>query len=176
MTLLGPLCQGVGFNRVGECCDWQHWNEVLPEWLGIERPSRSRCRTVAVVASTLAAAEPLLELAESVGATAVWCRQPSRQGVRNVDAVWWDDSAAQPASEHDWRDRIEAFAGSGHRAQKGPPVQHAWVANSPTLQQARQARAAGVEFLVSKPHRIDSLLGMLDQPVASDKFLQVRAG
>ena len=169
ITLLGPLCQGFGFSRSGDGCDWQRWHEVLPEWLGVEPRAQIRCRTVAVVASTLTAAEPLLELAESAGATAVWCRHPSRQSVRNFDAVWWDDTAADPVSEREWRDRLEAFDGPGRQ------VQHAWIANSPCLNEVRDAQAAGIESVVSKPHRIDPLLGMLDQRAPTGRAVHLRA-
>lgn len=169
MTLLGPLCQGFGFSRNRDACDWQRWHDVMPEWLDVERPTTARCRNVAVVAANLTAAEPLLELADSVGASAVWCRHPSRQSVRNFDAVWWDDSAAAPASQSGWHDRIEAFARPDRR------VRHAWIANSPCLQDARDAQAAGIELLVSKPHRIDPLLGMLDQSASVGRTNRLRA-
>ncbi len=169
ITLLGPLCQGIGFTGGNECCDWYHWNAVLPEWLGIERPVKTRCQTVAVIASTFNAAEPLLELVESVGATAFWCPQPSGQRIRNVDAVWWDDSVAKPVSEALWQHRIEAFSGLDR------PVQHAWIVNSPRMQDAQEARAAGVQWLVSKPYRIDSLVGMLNQRRIGDRLIQRQA-
>ncbi len=165
ITIRGPLCQGrrqvAGHGIVGDSCDWHQWQQVLPAWLGIEVAVPNRCRTVAVIAATLAAAEPLLDLAESSGATAVWCRHASGHEVRNVDAVWWDDSLATAVTADLWSARMRAFA------RPGKPVQHAWIANAPTIWDAQQARAAGIEWLVSKPHRIEALAAMLQQPTAA---------
>ncbi len=169
IALLGPLCQGLGSPFGIQCCDWSRWQEVLPGWLGIDHQPSPRCRSVAVIASTLSSAEPLLELAESAGATAVWCRHPQSKGVRNVDAVWWDDSIATPACQATWHSRLTSFSGFDRG------VQHAWIANSPTPHAAREAQAAGVQWLVAKPHRIDALLGMLERPAEIRPLIQRRA-
>jgi Tfp pilus assembly protein PilV len=168
-NLRGPLCQGMGHSSDAAGCDWQRWEQELPAWFGFKTSESPRCRTVAVVAATLSTAEPLLDLAQSCGATAVWCRNASAHRLRNMDAVWWDDSVATPASQQVWMSRMDSFA----RADK--PVQHAWIASSPTLLDAQQARSAGIGWLVSKPHRIDSLVRMLDQVEVTRPTLRARA-
>jgi len=169
ITLLGPLCQGVRSSVAIESHDWQHWNEVLPCWFGLERPSPPRCQSVAVVASTLSSAEPLLELAESAGATAVWCRHPSGQSVRNFDAVWWDDSIADPVSRQAWQQRIDSFARFDRR------VQHAWITHSTRMEDHREATTGGIDLLANKPHGIYNLLMMLEQSPAVGPTIHSRA-
>jgi hypothetical protein len=168
LTLRGPLCQGIRDTchdildrHTATVCDWQGWDQVLPAWLGITTTQVKCCRTVAVVAATLAMAEPLMDLAAACGAMAVWCRDPVGNQVRNVDAVWWDDSVAHPTSTPQWQARIHQFR-EGVR-----PIQHAWISSAPTISQAQQARAAGVDWLVCKPHRIDALAAMLNQNALS---------
>ncbi len=169
IAIHGPLCHGIRQGNSGDSCEWHQWQQVLPAWFGITEIASKRCRTVAVIAATLASAEPLMELAESSGATPVWCRHPSRHQVRNVDAVWWDDSVATPVSMDGWKSRISAFS----RPDK--PVQHAWIANSPTLWDAQQAQAAGIGWLVSKPHRIEPLLRMLEESANIRPMRQTQA-
>jgi hypothetical protein len=163
LNLMGTLCEGMPVTEDGtrgvDRLYWHRWNQVLPQWLspcGV-RPEQSHgCSTsVAVLASTFACGEPLLDLAESSGATAVWCRSPESLRIRNVDAVWWDDSLAPPTSYQGWRNRISAFSAGG------PRTQHAWIANSPRHDQQRHATRGGVDVVISKPHRIEGLLSML---------------
>lgn len=165
LNLQGTLCEGMRepadavFD--GNRHYWHRWNQVLPDWLsrcGVAHDSLTRlnCRSVAVLTSSFGAGEPLMELAESAGATAVWCRRPDAHRVRNVDAVWWDDTVASPTSSDRWRERIAAFGGSGTRT-----AHHAWIVNAPRLEAQRQAIDGGIDLVVSKPHRIDCLLATL---------------
>lgn len=167
LNLQGTLCEGMrqlpeptfGPNQHY----WHRWNQVLPEWLGScgvasdnSQPlSRVGVRSVAVLTSTFAAGESLMDLAESAGATAVWCRRPDTHRVRNVDTVWWDDSVAGPTSSHGWRERIAAFGGENE------PRQHAWIVNAPRLEEQREATRGGIDVVVSKPHHINCLVAML---------------
>lgn len=163
LNLMGTLCEGMcisedhtpGANRLY----WHRWNQVLPQWLApcgvAQAQPTKRSSSVAVLAATFAGGEPLLDLAESAGATAVWCQGPDTLRVRNVDAVWWDDSLASPTSSRRWCERIAAFGASGRRSQ------HAWIANSPRYDQQRQATQGGIDIVISKPHRIEGLLHML---------------
>jgi hypothetical protein len=167
LNLQGTLCEGMrgltepvfGPNRHY----WHRWNQILPEWLGScgvasdcsQQLSQLGCRSVAVLTSTFVAGESLMDLAESAGATAVWCRRPDTHRVRNVDAVWWDDSVAGPTSSLGWRERIAAFASEGRSPQ------HAWIVNAPRLDEKREATRGGIDVVVSKPHRINCLVEML---------------
>ena len=167
ISLLGTLCEGM---RLADDCPvardesrlyWHRWNQILPQWLGgcsgEEDPAADHRGSVAVLASTFREGEPLLELAQSAGSTAVWCRGADAWRVRNVDLVWWDDSVAPPTSSRHWRRRLEAF-GDGQRQ-----TRHAWIANSPRYHQQRQAIDGGIELIVSKPNRVGCLLAMLTQ-------------
>lgn len=170
LNLQGTLCEGM--HRLPEPAFgpnrhyWHRWNQVLPEWLGScgvanhdSQPlSQIGVRSVAVLTSTFAAGEALMDLAESAGATAVWCRQPETHRVRNVDTVWWDDSVAGPASRQVWRERIAAFGSASE------PRQHAWIVNAPRLEEQREAIRGGIDVVVSKPHRINCLADMLASP------------
>ncbi len=167
LNLQGTLCEGMrgltdptfGPNRHY----WHRWNQILPEWLGScgvasecsQQLSQLGCRSVAVLTSTFAAGESLMDLAESAGATAVWCRSPDKRRVRNVDAVWWDDSVVGPTSSLGWRERIAAFGSQGRTPQ------HAWIVNAPRLEEQLQATRGGIDLVVSKPHRINCLVAML---------------
>lgn len=165
LHLLGTLCEGMR-TPAGSVLEanrhyWHRWNQVLPQWLEVrsaspESAKQKRC--VAVVTSSYAAGESLMDLAESAGATAVWCRGADTHRVRNVDVVWWDDSVAGPVSSSQWRERIATFANAGHRPK------HAWIVHSPRFEQRREAINGGVDVVVSKPHLIDCLLDMLEKP------------
>jgi hypothetical protein len=166
MSLVGTLCEGMGApsgssHRLKRHA-WHRWNQLLPSWLGVTgeatesvKPARS---SVAVVTATYAAAEALMDLAESAGATAIWCRGADTHRVRNVDVVWWDDSVAKPTSSRQWRERIAAFASAGRN------LQHAWIVQTPRLDERREAINGGIDVVVSKPHLIDCLLETLQTP------------
>ena len=165
VQLLGPLCAGAAPSRLEPFGTrrfyWHQANQVLPGWFrgGLESrpeepaPAVGLARSVAVIASNDATAEPLLDLAASAGATALWCRRADRFRIRNVDLFWWDDSAAPPASADVWRERLGSVATGAPAAPR-----HAWLAGGPTAAQCRDALAAGVEAVITKPAQIHRLL------------------
>ncbi len=167
--LLGPLggpLAGPGSSRAIRPDDpprvpWHRANQILPEWLeacGAPKPADfGAARSVAVVAATPAAAEPLIDLAASVGVVAVWCRRGDTVRLRNVDVVWWDDSATGDMPRDEWAARVARFRRRGSRF--GP--RHAWLVTAPHIEQCRAAYDAGVELVVTKPARIEPLLRML---------------
>jgi hypothetical protein len=169
LNLLGPLCEGMRTPVVSALSSkrhaWHRWNQVLPQWLGVSgdgrEPHKTVRRSVAVVTSTYAAGESLMDLAESAGATAVWCRTAETHRIRNVDVVWWDDSVAGPTSSCQWRERIATFASVSRNPQ------HAWIVNSPSFDQRREAINGGIDVVVSKPHLLDCLLETLQTKDAS---------
>jgi len=169
ITLLGPLCQGINQELEFTVCDWYEWRDELPRWLGASLQKRTGCRSVVVVASTLMIAEPLIDLAESTGATAIWTRHPGSQSIRNVDAVWWDDSVAPPVTADQWRRRTGLF--SRHDGQ----VQHAWITHSTRMEDHREATTGGIDLLANKPHGIYNLLKMLQQSPAVGPIVHSRA-
>ncbi len=166
LSMLGSLCEGLATAALPNMARadqvfWHGWNQVLPKWLrlcgAVETAVRNEpFRSVAVVASTMATGEPLLDLAESAGVTAVWCQTTNPFHVRNVDVVWWDDSVAGPASAPTWRTRISSFE-TDHRSPR-----HAWIANAPRYHQCDEAKQGGIDVVISKPHRIECLLEMFD--------------
>ena len=157
LTLLGPLCRGI---RLGDhrfnCHDSERWTHVLPRMLGVgSKASSQPSRSVAVVAGTRVAAEPLIEVAASTGAATVWCRTITNRQVRNIDAVWWDDSVATPGRSTTWRSRIERFGYPGRS------VQHTWVTNPQPVDHWKSAEAGGVSLIVYKPYLVDQLVNSL---------------
>ena len=158
LQLRGPLCEGDRHDHAwaGERCGWQEWNQVLPGWLRgpmvTEVNDGDRTTTsVAVVAATLASADPLMDVIVGEGATAIWCPRPDAMRVRGVHAVWWDDSIAGPATACEWQQRL---AGSGAAPDR---CQHVWLVNGPRRAACTSARQGGVSLVLGKPFRIACL-------------------
>lgn len=156
LHLLGALVHGHGRTPHHTVVDWYQWDQVLPAWLGVAPQRRPKCRTIVVVAASLALAEPLLELAESYGATAVWSRHAGDHAVRNVDAVWWDDSVATPVAAQQWRLRAQLFA------RRGRPVGHAWITHSKRFDDHQNALLGGIGVIATKPFGTSRLVEMLE--------------
>jgi len=143
---------------------WYRWNQVLPTWISnglsnpdpMSRPIGLPHCSVAIMAGTFAAADPLMEIATSAGAAAVWCRGNSGLTARNVTVVWWDDSVAKEAPAQIWRARIAAVA---QHARVRP--HQIWLTRAPRVHDYRQARGAGVDMILSKPYQIDVLTSTL---------------
>jgi hypothetical protein len=170
VELIGPLCAGqtplptAGIARI----DWHRWNQSIPGLLFSCGVTESNCLaqadSVAVVAATMSDADPLMDLAAGLGAATVWCRRPGAMLARNFGAVWWDDSVATPASETEWRRRIESV---NRNAVVGVEQTNVWMTNHPQANQIAAAERAGVDVVLSKPLKIDSLLatiGVHDRP------------
>jgi hypothetical protein len=162
LQLRGPLCEGDRHDRVwaGQRCGWHEWNQVLPGWL--REPAASvpydgdRISTsVAVVAASLAAADPLLDLIAGEGATAIWCPRPDAIRVRGVHAVWWDDSIAGPATASEWQRRLASSGANPDRCK------HVWLVNGPRREACLGARQGGVSLVLGKPFRIACLADAL---------------
>ena len=185
LELMGPLC-GDGIAKVAPGqpvhIHWHQANQVLPGWLqaadgvwdgpwagvglgdgrsdrDVSRPTGGDpvARSVAVVAAVAANAEPLMDLAASVGKVVVWCRQPDSFRLRNVDVVWWDDSATGRMGCDEWHRRMLAM----RSAHGSGPQRHAWLVTAPHIEYCRTAYDAGVELILTKPARIEPLLRML---------------
>jgi hypothetical protein len=159
LTLQGSLCEGMrtsATSQIGSTISWHRWNQILPSWLEscVNIWQSRECRSVAVVAQNLDCGEALLALAESAGVTALWCPVGSAHRFRNIDTVWWDDSVAKPVCSNTWKLRLAAFGSA----------RHSWIVNAPRHSQQQQARQGGVEFIFSKPHRIDCLLDSIAAP------------
>ncbi len=165
MCLMGACCEGMYAKILdpvfgkAERVYCHQWAQVLPEWLrccgAIVPTTEMNSRSVAVVSATPAIGSALMDLAESAGAVTLWCRDVCRWQMRQVDAVWWDDSAAGAATAGQWKDRLARCATTDR-----VPV-HAWIANSPRCSQVKAAAEGGVSLTLSKPHRIEPLLSLL---------------
>lgn len=185
LELMGPLCgDGVAKVAPGQPVHihWHQANQILPGWLqaadaawdgpwarcgpGDGRSERgdsrreggdSVARSVAVVAAVAANAEPLMDVAAAAGKVAVWCRHPDSFRLRNVDVVWWDDSATGRMGGDEWHRRMLAM----RSAKMSDPQRHAWLVTAPNIEHCRTAYDAGVELILTKPARIEPLLAML---------------
>ncbi len=187
LQLSGPLRSGCSHRMQGAPdavgCSWHQWNQVLPRWLAVDRPTLraesvprtefttptepSTPASVVVVSQSVAAADPLMDWVVSLGATAIWSRGSDPFRVRNFDAVWWDDSAAPPATSVVWRQRIEACGSPSTHCR------HAWFVNAPQFQCCQQAKLGGVDRILGKPFDIRCLAELLrpKETVIADREL-----
>jgi hypothetical protein len=163
MQLIGPLCAGDRHDKLAlPQVYWHQWTPVFQQLLrpcGLDAPTAptARVKSVAIVADIAASADPLMDLAASYSAAAVWCRRPESFQARNFDVVWWDDSIAKPTNEVLWRQRMDTI---GRRCNTSP--RHVWLTNMPDSESVQTAQRAGVDVVLSKPSRIESLLATLD--------------
>ena len=165
LCLMGACCEGMYAKALDpvfsktERVYCHQWTQVLPEWLrccgAMVATGDTISRSVAVVSATPAIGSALMDLAESAGAVTLWCRDVCRWQMRQVDAVWWDDSAAGAATATQWKERLEKCA----TTDRGPV--HAWIANAPRCSQVKAAMEGGISLTLSKPHRIEPLLSLL---------------
>lgn len=166
LCLMGACCEGMYakvldpvFTRV-ERVYCHQWDQFLPDWLrccgAMVSSHEATSRSVAVVSATPAIGSALMDLAESAGAVTLWCRDVCSWQMRQVDAVWWDDSAAVAVSAAQWKERLKKFS-----TMDRSPV-HAWIANAPRFGQVKAAMDGGVSLTLSKPHRIGPLLSLLE--------------
>lgn len=170
IQLLGSLCAGERPREVepfGEkTIYWHQWNQYLPDWLSecgiVSNVTPQSTYSVAVVASSLASAQPLMDLAASAGAATIWCKRANRELVRNVDAVWWDESAARPTTSGNWRDRIAEMALADGVSNRLRRCRHVWLASWPRRDQIRAAIDGGVELVISKPFEVSLLYRTLE--------------
>ncbi|KAA5545519.1 hypothetical protein FYK55_07705 [Roseiconus nitratireducens] len=155
--LMGPLCAGqrphpsevLGTPGIY----WHEWETFLPSLLvrcGLIPRMRRAARGVLIVASRRANASALLAIAGSGTVPAMSCRPEQIRTVRNVQQVWWDDSAT---SRGGWEDRLR---GSGHG-----DAEHVWIVGGVTPEQRAQALNAGVHQVIAKPGDFSPLLGRL---------------
>ncbi len=162
VQLIGPLCAGDRQNTLQiPRVYWHQWHDTVRDLLTpcgrIQPPQQvDQVKSVAVVTETYSSAEPLMDLATSASAAAVWCRRADAVRVRNFDVVWWDDSIAKPANEVEWRERLAVM----RRHSRSSPS-HVWLATAPHRDAVRSARAAGVDAVINKPFRVESLLATL---------------
>jgi hypothetical protein len=162
IDLLGPLCEGVRASSHSNSTRvaWHRWDQIVPHWF--MNPSREGApapqvvSSVAVIAASFATAQTYLDLAASTGVAAVWCQSPDAMRVRNVDAVWWDDSVAQATDAQVWRERLRQF----DSATKS--ICHVWITHTAWLDQQRLAMQGGIDTVITKPYRIDALVGTLN--------------
>lgn len=182
IDLLGPLCEGLRASSIEATTRvaWHRWDQVIPGWLGSDpgaepdslAASRSLhgAKSLAVLTSSYAAAQTYLDLAASAGVAAVWCNAGNTNRVRNLEAVWWDESVAPPSSAEQWRERVTQFGGTQFAGTQLGGTQlggtqclprHAWITHSTRLDHREAAREGGVAIVISKLCRIDSLLSML---------------
>ena len=182
LCLMGSCCEGM-YAKVldpvfskSERLYCHQWGQVLPAWLrccGAVVPVSDRtCRSVAVVSATPANGSALMDLAESAGAVAFWCRDVCGWQMRRIDAVWWDDSVAVPATADQWSQRVKPFLRTD-----GAPL-HAWIANAPRCSEVKAASEGGVALTLSKPYQVQTLLSLLGnsrsgQPTESSASLRV---
>lgn len=167
IELLGPLCLGEAAKWTTQPdvrrVYWDQFESLLPKWLGQTRsgsslPVADRSGvSVAIIASSMANAEPLMDIASTTGATVVWCRQADSYRLRNVSVVWWDDSVTTDVSAAGWQHRVAQMAIRSGVANQ----QHAWIVGMPNLEQCRIAKDAGVDVIVSKPGNTARLRAML---------------
>ena len=163
VELLGSLCSGdrrrhsnINSSAKGvQSFYWYESNQILatlfPANFGEQKESVEGIESVVVVASSYHAALPLLKLAGAEGAVVTWSRKATCLA-KNFSVVWWDDSFATCASVLNWKRRLKSLC-----AESVVQPRHVWIANLPQAQDIKNAKLAGVEFVISKPYQIDAL-------------------
>jgi hypothetical protein len=148
-----------------EICPWWQWNQRFPHWLGPSTATSAEpIQSVAVVTTDACVADSLLQMAVEQGVTAVWCPRPEPVRVRGVDAVWWDDSVASPASGSRWRQRIESCGPEARSAR------HFWLTSSRSLADWQQARRGGIRAIFGKPFESAALIATLGRDDSNPHF------
>ncbi|TWU02654.1 hypothetical protein [Stieleria varia] len=171
--MMGTLCAGqrpsVSESFDGQTFYWHAWNQILPFQLqrcGVSAKSASgrTPHSLAIVSESHAAADALMEVVADSGASVVWYRNEHQNTGRNFDAVWWDDSAASSATGAMWNLRMSAM--------RSPKAHHAWITSAPTAKSIQDARRGGIDWVLSKPMRIESLRALLGLSVSSGQKSQ----
>lgn len=182
LALEGPLCSGATRRVLSqspsehmprEFCYLHQWRQHLPGWLTgrshspntttLSLPSNtSSLPTLAIIAASHNEADTLLDLADSCGCSAVWFRSPHASRMRNVDVVWWDDSAAPETTSELWQQRLSP---STSRPFRNSSV-HVWLTHSTCWSTIDQAYAGGVASVLTKPFQIHALLETLSLAAA----------
>ena len=158
LQLLGPLCYG----NLNSCCHelietletiyWHEWNQVWQSPSGIGSTTVSP-KSVIVVADSFFNAKPLMDLAATTDAPVTWTKNPGSHHTQNFTVAWWDDSIARASSRGIWRTRIAAL----------DSIQHVWITKPTRPLDVDAAIDAGIHTVVTKPFRIDALLGTIAQ-------------
>jgi hypothetical protein len=156
--LRGPLCRGIRLAGDdffgGRRCDWVEGAGVLRSLLGQRPQPTSDRKMIAVMASHYAAAQPLLDIAESANCSAVWCRCEGLFALRGATHAWWDDSLAMPTDTQGWRQRMAAMGATP----TNHSIDHTWLTNRVHWMQVQQAQQAGIGTVLTKPFSLDLLL------------------
>ena len=180
VQLLGSMCQGERPRQHepfgSQILYWHQADQFLPQYLShcaiTARSTRLTAKSVAVVTQSAQIAEPLMDLASSVGAAAFWCRQPNPRVARNLDAVWWDDSAVNGGNCESWKRRLATInpvnISESKSGQSPNKPTHVWLTNYPRTQLANAAYSAGVDYVISKPAKIDALLQTIQPAPCED--------
>ena len=133
---------------------FSRWQEVLPAWIepcGYRQSVKLSGQAMLVICDRYEMAEPYLDIASSLGQTAIWQRSYNILNARNVDRVLWDDSIAMPTTTTIWRQRIHASESTESAAT------HNWLVTQPYAAEINAALAAGVSQVFTKPVVIERL-------------------
>lgn len=144
--------------------------DFLPHWLITNQqhdsdpasrslPTFSRSlQPVVIVASRYSVAEPLIDslsvLCTANGGGSVliqWQRELTARSACGFATVLWDESAAPPTTAENWRVR---------RAQ-ADSARHVWMTAMSNWQQRQLASENGIDTVLEKPGRLESLLATL---------------
>lgn len=145
---------------------WHRWNQdrgaVVADPISVE-PTVSSDRALpslflAIVASSIQHAEPLLAVASDHCWPATWITPGKIPFIRAPTHVLWDDSAAQSTDRQTWHQRLSLFPSRvGSSADCRLPL-HGWLAGFPRIHDWKEARAAGVDWLLSKPASLSAVV------------------
>ncbi len=174
LTLEGPHCAGAMRRSVDRSlesvrssttCYLHQWHQHLPGWMADATRSPGSVqylapRSLGIIADQFHNAETLMDLACGAAVAAVWLPTAHSHRMRNFDLLWWDDSVAFATSSRDWskrlgRDRPSAPGGRSRAA-------NVWLTNNPCYLAASRAIAGGIDLVLTKPLRIETLLHTLE--------------
>ncbi len=127
-------------------CAWHSWSQWLPQWVGVPRANPVPALLTLVIAAGYQHAQPLIDAVADFSRAVSWSTPQQTLGTRGATHVIWDDSAATPAGQEVWRQRLSSLAGSADQ-------RHAWAVSYPRQLDWSSAKLAGVGTLLSKPYR-----------------------
>lgn len=142
---------------------WHRATQFMTEWLASNstlsdatEESRQRRPSIAILTASYIDAEGLLQIADESNAIGIWCRSADSLVARNIDVFWWDDSVTGDRSTQRWDDLLSRVDDAASE-----DVTHVWLTGRPNHTQIMSARSAGVDHVISKPMRVDSLVATL---------------
>ena len=140
---------------------WHQWNQQMPQWFRTPTDHSAARQSIRIVAAVKQSVESLAGwLAGSGHSVAIHTPPRDWNGLRSdtfdrFDTVIWDDSAAPAAKPQIWQRRLRWAANiTQPKLPEQASLKHVWLCGFPRIDDWLNARAAGVQALISKPYNL----------------------